>query len=98
MAVFPLASNKPELVNKAQDLWKTLSSKYSVDFDDSNNIGKKYRRQDEIGTPWCAVVDYQTIEDNTVSIRDRDTMEQIRIKFDEVDNWLSIKLNSLYEK
>jgi glycyl-tRNA synthetase len=98
MAIFPLASNKPELVNKAQDLWKTLSKKYSVDFDDSSNIGKKYRRQDEIGTPWCAVVDFQTLEDNTVSIRDRDTMTQTRIKLDEVDNWLSIQLNSLYEK
>ncbi|MBI2465103.1 glycine--tRNA ligase [Candidatus Shapirobacteria bacterium] len=98
VAIFPLASNKPELVSKAQDLWKTLSKKYSVDFDDSSNIGKKYRRQDEIGTPWCAVVDFQTLEDNTVSIRNRDTMIQSRIKLDEVDKWLSTQLNSIYEK
>ncbi|MFZ2153249.1 MAG: glycine--tRNA ligase [Microgenomates group bacterium] len=98
MAIFPLAANKPELVDKAQALFSTLSHKYSVEFDDSGNIGKKYRRQDEIGTPWCLVVDFQTLEDNTVSIRDRDTMQQIRINADEVDNWLSIQLNYYYEK
>ncbi len=94
MAIFPIAANKPEIVSKSLDLYQKLSLKYSVDFDDSSNIGKKYRRQDEIGTPWCAVVDYQTLEDNTVSIRDRDTMEQIRINIEEIDNWLSSKLNS----
>lgn len=93
MAVFPLASNKPELITLATNLYKSLKSKYSVDFDDSSNIGKKYRRHDEIGTPWCAVVDYQSLEDQTVSIRDRDTMTQIRVKIDEVDKWLSEKLN-----
>jgi glycyl-tRNA synthetase len=98
MAIFPLASNKPELTTKSEELWKSLSQKYSIDYDDSNNIGKKYRRQDEIGTPWCTVIDYQTLEDNTVSIRDRDTMTQERVKLNEVDNWLSIKLNSFYEK
>ncbi len=93
MAIFPLASNKPELVDLAKKLYTDLSKKYSLDFDDSSNIGKKYRRQDEIGTPWCAVVDYQTLEDNTLSIRDRDTMSQIRIKVEEIDSWLSNKLN-----
>jgi len=93
LAIFPLAANKPELVNLAQKIYTDLSSKYSVDFDDSNNIGKKYRRQDEIGTPWCAVVDYQSLEDNTVSIRDRDTMAQIRVKITEIDSWLSKQLN-----
>ncbi len=93
MAIFPLASNKPELVSLAKKLYDELSQKYSLDFDDSSNIGKKYRRQDEIGTPWCAVVDYQTLEDNTLSIRDRDTMSQIRIKVEEIDSWLSNKLN-----
>ena len=63
-------------------------------WDDNGNIGKRYRRQDEIGTPWCLVVDFQTLEDDTVTIRDRDTMEQIRIKTAEVDSWLSNKLNS----
>jgi glycyl-tRNA synthetase len=92
MAIFPLASNKPELVAKADSIYQTLNTKYSVDWDDSSNIGKKYRRQDEIGTPWCLVVDYQTLEDNTVTIRDRDTMEQIRIPSDTVTSWLSQKL------
>ncbi len=92
MAILPLAANKPELIAKAKALFSELSQKYSVDYDDSSSIGKKYRRQDEIGTPWCLVVDYQTLEDDTVSIRDRDNMSQIRIKLTEVDNWLSEKL------
>jgi glycyl-tRNA synthetase len=93
MAIFPLASNKPELVNKAKSIYQNLQNKFSVDFDDSSNIGKKYRRHDEIGTPWCLVVDYQTLTDNTVTIRDRDTMTQIRIKETEIDSWLQKKLN-----
>lgn len=92
LAIFPLASNKPELTKKSEDIYQLLSQKYSVDYDDSSNIGKKYRRQDEIGTPWCLVVDYQTLEDDTVTIRDRDTMSQIRIKTGEVDNWIGEKL------
>lgn len=94
MAIIPLASNKPELIAKAESIYSELSKKYSIDWDDSNNIGKKYRRQDEIGTPWCLVVDYQSLEDNTVTIRDRDTMTQVRINASEVDSWLSDKLNS----
>jgi len=92
MAIFPLASNKKELTDISKKLYQDLSQKYSVDYDDSSNIGKKYRRQDEIGTPWCVVVDYQTLEDNTVTIRDRDTMEQIRLPILEIDIWLSNKL------
>jgi glycyl-tRNA synthetase len=94
MAIIPLASNKPELIAKAKSIYDHLSQKYSVDWDDSSNIGKKYRRQDEIGTPWCLVVDYQTLEDNSVTIRDRDTMSQIRLDSATVDSWLSDKLNS----
>jgi len=94
MAVIPLAANKPELIDKAENIFNQLNQKYSVDWDDSSNIGKKYRRQDEIGTPWCLVVDYQTLEDNTVSIRDRDTMEQIRLNANEIDSWLEKRLNS----
>ncbi|MFA4826857.1 MAG: glycine--tRNA ligase [Candidatus Shapirobacteria bacterium] len=92
LAIFPLASNKPELIQKAESLYQDLSDKFSVDFDDSSNIGKKYRRQDEIGTPWCLVVDFQTLEDSTVTIRDRDTMEQIRLPSTEVSEWLQNKL------
>lgn len=92
LAIFPLASNKPELLAKAESIYDSLIDKYSIDYDDSSGIGKKYRRQDEIGTPWCLVVDYQTLEDDTVTIRDRDTMSQVRIKTSEVDKWLSDKL------
>jgi glycyl-tRNA synthetase len=91
-AIFPLASNKPELVSKAQEIYSTLAKTWSVDFDDSSNIGKKYRRQDEIGTPWCIVVDYQTSSDDTVTIRDRDTMEQIRLPVKDLTSWLQTKL------
>lgn len=93
MAIIPLASNKPELITKAKSIYDQLSQKYSIDWDDSNNIGKKYRRQDEIGTPWCLVVDFQTLTDNTVTIRDRDSMTQIRISVTDIDSWLSNKLN-----
>ena len=93
MAIFPLASNKPELIDKAQSLYQQLQQRFSVDFDDSSSIGKKYRRHDEIGTPWCAVIDYQSLKDNTVTIRDRDTMEQIRLPIEEIDSWLQKKLN-----
>ena len=93
MAIFPLASNNEKLVKTAKKLFDSLSQKYSLDWDDSNNIGKKYRRQDEIGTPWCTVVDFQTLEDNTVSVRDRDSKKQIRLKITAIDNWLAKKLN-----
>ena len=95
LAIFPLAANKPELVDYADKLYQQLSKKFSVDWDDSSNIGKKYRRADEIGTPWCLVVDFQTLEDQTVTIRDRDTMEQIRLKSDEVLSWVEKKLENL---
>ena len=94
MCVIPLAANKPELVTKADTIFQELNTKYAIDWDDSSNIGKKYRRQDEIGTPWCLVVDYQTLEDDTVTIRDRDTMSQIRLKSSEVSSWLDNKLKS----
>ena len=92
MAIFPLAQNKPDLVNLAKSIYDKLLKSYSVDWDDNPNIGKKYRRQDEIGTPWCLVVDYQSLEDQTVSIRDRDTTSQIRLKINQVDKWLAKQL------
>jgi glycyl-tRNA synthetase len=93
LAIFPLAANKPELIEKSKAIFESLKTRYSVDYDDSSNIGKKYRRADEIGTPWTIVVDYQTLDDDTVTIRDRDTMSQVRIKSDEVDTWIQNKLN-----
>lgn len=85
-AVFPLLKNKPELVEKARGVFKELSKKYPCEWDDNGNIGKRYRRQDEIGTPRCVVIDFQTLEDGTVAVRDRDTMEQVRITTDELMN------------
>lgn len=84
-AVFPLLKNKPELVEKAKEVFKKLSEKYPCEFDDNGNIGKRYRRQDEIGTPKCVVIDFDTLEDNTVAIRDRDTTEQIRVSIDDLN-------------
>ncbi len=85
-AVFPLLKNKPELVKKARGVFKELSKKYPCEWDDNGNIGKRYRRQDEIGTPKCVVIDFQTLEDGTVAVRDRDTMEQVRVTTDELMN------------
>jgi glycyl-tRNA synthetase len=78
-AVSPLLKNKPELVDKAKTVFAQLKKRYSaVMWDDNGNIGKRYRRQDEIGTPYCIVVDFQTLEDDTVTVRHRDTTEQTR--------------------
>lgn len=80
MAVSPLLKNKPELVVKAREVYADMKKKYgAVMWDDNGNIGKRYRRQDEIGTPKCITIDFQTLEDNTVTVRDRDTIEQTRI-------------------
>jgi glycyl-tRNA synthetase len=80
VAVFPLLKNKPELVTKAREVYATIKKEFpSALFDDNGNIGKRYRRQDEIGTPHCVTIDFDTLEDNTVTIRDRDTGEQKRI-------------------
>ena len=83
--VSPLLKNKPELVEKAREVYQLLREKYGrVTWDDSGNIGKRYRKQDEIGTPRCVVIDFDTLEDNTVTIRDRDTTEQIRKPVEEL--------------
>lgn len=79
--VSPLLKNKPELVEKAQQVYQTLRKKYgNVTWDDSGNIGKRYRKQDEIGTPKCVVIDFDTLDDDTVTVRNRDTLEQVRVK------------------
>jgi glycyl-tRNA synthetase len=77
-AVFPLVANKPDLVGRAREIYTTLKPEMTVAWDSIGNVGKRYRRQDEIGTPWCITVDYQTLEDNTVTVRDRDSMTQER--------------------
>ena len=83
-AVSPLLRNKPELVAKAHEVYDMLSKNYMCEFDDNGNIGKRYRRQDEIGTPKCITIDFQTLEDGTVTVRDRDTTEQTRTKIENI--------------
>jgi glycyl-tRNA synthetase len=85
-AVFPLLKNKPELAAKAKEVYKKLSQDIGgeVMWDDNGNIGKRYRRQDEIGTPYCVTIDFQTLDDDTVTVRNRDTTEQTRKKISEL--------------
>jgi glycyl-tRNA synthetase len=78
-AVFPLLANKPDLVKKAKEIYLDLKKELNVAWDDRGNIGKRYYSQDEIGTPWCVTIDFETLENNTVTIRDRDTAKQERI-------------------
>ena len=88
-AVLPLSK---KLNEKAMEVFDMLSKKYMVDYDESGSIGKRYRREDEIGTPYCVTIDFDTLEDGQVTIRDRDTMEQVRIPIEEVDKYLSEKV------
>jgi len=88
MAILPLSK---KLSDKANDLYTKLSKKFMCDYDEAGSIGKRYRRQDEVGTPYCITVDFDTLEDNTVTIRD--TMEQIRININEIENWMKDKFD-----
>ncbi|HMN19737.1 MAG TPA: glycine--tRNA ligase [Candidatus Moranbacteria bacterium] len=88
VAIFPLLKNKPELVAKAREIYDKLKTDFMCEFDDNGNVGKRYRRQDEIGTPYCVTVDFDTLQDDSVTVRDRDTMEQQRIKISELENFL----------
>ena len=87
IAVFPLLRNKPELVKKAREIYVQLKQNYVCEFDAHGNIGKRYRRQDEIGTPFAITCDFDTLKDNDVTVRDRDTMKQERIKINELENY-----------
>ena len=89
VAVLPLSK---KLSEKAEEVYTKLSKKFMCDYDEAGSIGKRYRREDEIGTPYCVTIDFDTLEDDTVTIRDRDTMEQIRVKIDELENWLTSKI------
>ena len=92
-AIFPLLKNKPELVAKARYVYDQLKPDFMCEFDDSGNIGKRYRRQDEIGTPFCVTVDFDSLINDDVTIRDRDTMKQERIKIGNLANYLKEKLS-----
>lgn len=91
-AVFPLLANKPELVNLAREIYADLRCRHMVAWDDRGNIGKRYYSQDEIGTPYCVTVDYQSLEDKTVTVRNRDTTEQERIAISELKDFLEEKI------
>lgn len=93
-AVFPLLANKPELVEKAHNLYMKLKRKFPVYWDDRGNIGKRYLYQDEIGTPFCLTIDFQTLEDDTITIRDRDNAAQVRLNIDSVSEFIQNKLNA----
>ncbi len=92
IAVFPLLKNKPDLVNKAKEIYNSLKESFNTEFDDNGNIGKRYRRQDEIGTPFCVTVDFESLENDEVTVRDRDTMKQERIKISELENFFRAKI------
>ncbi len=87
VAIFPLMKNKPELVAKAKEIYDALKFDFMCEFDDNGNVGKRYRRQDEIGTPYCVTVDFESLEDGAATVRDRDTMQQERIKISELQNF-----------
>lgn len=91
VAVLPLSKKEP-LVSLAKDIRKRLSRYWMTDYDDRQSIGRRYRRQDEIGTPYCVTVDFQTLEDKAVTIRDRDTMEQVRVPISELEAELQARL------
>jgi len=92
VAVFPLMRNKPELVAKAREIYDSLKSDFACEFDDNGNVGKRYRRQDEIGTPYCVTVDFESLEDNAVTVRDRDSMKQERIKIADLQTFFKENL------
>lgn len=91
--VSPLLKNKPELIEKAQEVFGTLKATFgAITWDDNGNIGKRYRRQDEIGTPFCVTIDFDTLQDDAVTVRDRDTGEQERVSVSELTTYLKKKM------
>ncbi len=91
VAVLPL-SNKPELEEVSKKVFKSLQPHFIIEYDKTQSIGKRYRRQDEIGTPYCVTIDFDSLKDKAVTVRDRDTMEQERVKINELENYLKEKL------
>ncbi len=89
VAVLPLTK---KLSSKAYEVYKQLSKSFMCDYDEAGSIGKRYRREDEIGTPYCVTIDFGTLENDTVTIRDRDSMEQIRLNLNEVANYVSDRI------
>ncbi len=94
IAIFPLLKNKEELQRGAREVFDTLKKKFVCEFDDNGNVGKRYRRQDEIGTPYCVTFDFDSLEDNSVTVRDRDTMKQERVKVSELKQYFIEKFEN----
>ena len=94
VAILPLVKNKPELVEKAKEVFQLLKDKFICQYDEVSSIGRRYRRQDEIGTPFCLTIDFDTLQDDSVTIRDRNTMEQERIKIEDLEKVLRRKFEN----
>ena len=90
VAVLPLSK---KLSEKAEEVYTNLSKKFMCDYDEAGSIGKRYRREDEIGTPYCVTIDFDTLEDNCVTVRDRDTMEQVRVKIEDLEDYIEEKIS-----
>ena len=88
-AVLPLSK---KLSDDAMKVYEKLSKKFMTDFDETGSIGKRYRREDEIGTPWCITFDFDSLNDNCVTVRDRDTMEQVRLPIDELEGYIASRI------
>ena len=88
-AVLPLSK---KLSDKAMEVYNKLAKSFMIEFDEAGSIGKRYRRQDEIGTPLCITYDFESVDDGCVTVRDRDTMEQVRISIDELEAYIAKKL------
>jgi glycyl-tRNA synthetase len=91
VAILPL-SKKETLTPIAQEVFDIVKNRWMSDYDETQNIGKRYRRQDELGTPYCVTIDFETLEDNEVTVRDRDTMQQDRISIDQLITYLGDRL------
>ena len=94
VAVFPLLANKPQLVKLARKIYNDLKNQFMTAWDDRGNIGKRYYSQDEIGTPWCVTIDFESLEKNDVTVRDRDTMKQERVAIEELAEYFKNKLSN----
>ena len=88
-AILPLSK---KLSPKAEEIYEKLAKSFMCDYDETGSIGKRYRREDEIGTPYCITIDFETENDDSVTIRDRDTMEQERVKINDIEAWLNEKI------
>ena len=88
-AVLPLSK---KLSEKADEVYAMLAKNFNIEYDETGSIGKRYRREDEIGTPYCITIDFDTLEDNAVTVRDRDTMEQVRMPISELEKFLEEKV------